>query len=179
MPNVDGLQFNTDTISNTSEYESLYNQMNPLIPAQDTYIHQSYHKAVDQNTETCWNSVKSRYLINNIHVYLQTIIDPLVGDYFGLYMAGDIKAKRVMLYTPNTFDKPLNQVFNVTVQYRIFGSWEDCKIIITPNSQLDYRIGFNINCPYGDPFKSIRIKFIENQDQPFELCSFGIDNFVV
>lgn len=106
-------------------------------------------------------------------------IDPVAEDYFGLYMAGDIRAKRVMLYTTNSFDKPLDEVFAVTVQYRLYGNWENCSMQLTPNSQLHYRLGFDIQCPYGNPFKSIRVKFIEDQDRPFELCSFGIDNFVV
>lgn len=94
-------------------------------------------------------------------------------------MAGDIHGKRIMLYTTTHFDKPLDQVFNVTVQYQLYGNWEDCGILSTPHLELHYRLGFDIKCPYGNPFKSIRIKFVEDQDQPFELCSFGIDNFVV
>lgn len=60
MPNVDSIQFSSDAISNTAAYETLYNQTNPFIPLTDTYMYQSYHKAVDQNTETCWNSLQSK-----------------------------------------------------------------------------------------------------------------------
>lgn len=95
-------------------------------------------------------------------------------------MTGDIRAKRVMLYTLNTFDKPLNQILKVTVQYRIYGSWEECSIKLTPNSQLSYRIGFDFVCPMAkEPFKSIRITFREEQQKPLEICGFGLDNFVV
>jgi hypothetical protein len=105
---------------------------------------------------------------------------PKEEDYFGLYMTGDIRAKRVILYTSTTFDKPLNQIFKVTVQYRIYGSWEECSIRLTPYSQLSYRIGFDFDCPVKDePFKSIRITFREGQQEPLEICGFGLDNFVV
>lgn len=60
MPNVDSVQFNSDRVPSINEYETLYNLTNPLIPLKDAYIHQSYHKAVDQNTETCWHSIQSK-----------------------------------------------------------------------------------------------------------------------
>lgn len=63
MPNVDSVQFNSDGIPSMNEYETLYNQTNPLTPLKDAYIHQSYHKAVDQNTETCWHSSQSKVFI--------------------------------------------------------------------------------------------------------------------
>lgn len=62
MPNVDGFEFHSDTVANISEYDALYNSINPGIPVQDIYVHQSYHKAVDQNTETCWSSLYSKVL---------------------------------------------------------------------------------------------------------------------
>lgn len=83
-----------------------------------------------------------------------------------------------MLYTPNTFDKPLHHVFKMTVQYRMYGSWEECYIKAAPNTQLDHRVGFDFECPRKDSFKSIRITFQETQ-KPFELCGIGLDNFVV
>lgn len=162
MPNVENLEFSSEKSSNMSVLNSLYNEINTNIPSQTTFIHQSYHKAVDQNTETCWNSYKA----------------PQEGDYFGLYMTGDIRAKRIMLYTPNTFDKPLHHVFKMTVQYRMYGSWEECYIKAAPNTQLDHRVGFDFECPRKDSFKSIRITFQETQ-KPFELCGIGLDNFVV
>ncbi|KAI8095628.1 hypothetical protein BDF21DRAFT_406362 [Thamnidium elegans] len=164
MPNVDSVQFNSDRVPSISEYETLYNQTNPLIPLKDTYVHQSYHKAVDQNTETCWHSIQK----------------PKAGDYFGLYMAGDIKAKRVIIYTKNHFDEPLDKVFKLTVQPRLYGAWEECKIKLTPTTQLNHRIGFDFECENNKgPLKSIRIHFLRDQTIPFELCSIGIDNFVV
>lgn len=108
-----------------------------------------------------------------------------MDDYFGLYMTGDIAAKKVILYTPNNFNtkqQPLNEIFKVTIQYRIFGSWEDCRIKSTPSTaQLNCRIGFDFECPQGkrEPFKSIRITFLQDMDQPFELCGIGLDNFVL
>lgn len=94
-------------------------------------------------------------------------------------MVGDIHAKRIILYTPTKLDQALDQVFQVTVQFVPFGSWEECDIQLTPLNQLDYRIGFDVECPRKDSFKSIRITFKQDMQHAFELCSFGLDNFVV
>jgi hypothetical protein len=110
------------------------------------------------------------------------ILDPKTGDYFGLYMMGDIQAKRVMLYTTTEFDLPFDEMLKVTVQWFPFGSWDDCEIKLTPNTQLDYRIGFDFDCPthrHPEPFKSIRISFQKDMSVPFELCGLALDNFVV
>jgi hypothetical protein len=60
MPNMDNLEFSRETSLNMTEYNSLYNLTNPVIPSQTSFIHHSYHKAVDQNTETCWNSIQCK-----------------------------------------------------------------------------------------------------------------------
>ncbi|KAK4514650.1 uncharacterized protein ATC70_002251 [Mucor velutinosus] len=157
--------FHSGSIANISQFESMYNQthLGFKIPNKSNFAYRSYHKAVDQDTETCWHTQRA----------------PLAGDYFGLYMVGDIQAKRIILYTPTKFDLPLDQVFQVTVQFVPFGSWEECDIQLTPLNQLDYRIGFDIACPRKGSFKSIRIIFKQDMQKAFELCSFGLDNFVV
>lgn len=94
-------------------------------------------------------------------------------------MTGDIRAKRVMLYTTNHYEESLDKVFRLTVQHRVYGAWDDCEIKLTPTTQLNHRIGFDFKCPNGDLLKSIRIHFLQDQQVPFELCSIGIDNFVV
>jgi hypothetical protein len=97
-------------------------------------------------------------------------------------MMGDISAGRVMIYTPNKFDLPLDQVFKVQIQFVAFGSWEECEMKLTPLNQLNYRIGFKFLCPnrgYLEPFKSIRISFIQDLQVPLEICGLGLDNFVV
>ncbi|KAG1091974.1 hypothetical protein G6F42_019308 [Rhizopus arrhizus] len=146
--------FNSGSIANISQFESEYNKkhQNFMIPNKFNFAYRSYHKAVDQDTETCWHTQRA----------------PLADDYFGLYMVGDIQAKRIILYTPTKFDLPLDQVFQVTVQFVPFGSWEECDIKLTPLSQLDYRIGFDIECPQKDSFKSIRITFKQDLQQAFE-----------
>lgn len=178
--------FNSGSIANISQFESVYNKkhQNFTIPNKSNFAYQSYHKAVDQDTETCWHTQRGKKYIytvqgNSTLIDSCIVIAPLADDYFGLYMVGDIQAKRIILYTPTKFDLPLDQVFQVTVQFVPFGSWEECDIKLTPLSQLDYRIGFDIECPQKDSFKSIRITFKQDLQQAFELCSFGLDNFVV
>ncbi|KAI7902724.1 uncharacterized protein BX663DRAFT_510260 [Cokeromyces recurvatus] len=164
--NENYLQFNSEFIKNLSQYETLYqDQFNRSIPSKSSYLHSSYHKAVDQDTETCWSSVHY----------------PKKGDYFGLYMTGNIIAKRVMLYT-NTFeeDERLDELFKISVQFVPFGPWIDCDIKLTPLTQLSYRIGFDFDClSFQEPFKSIRIYFKKDLNKAIDLCGIGLDNFVV
>lgn len=179
--------FNSGSIANVSQFDSVYNQTHQSfkIPNKSSFAHRSYHKAVDQDTETCWDTQRGK--MHRQHRACQlwwtdtrvSIIAPLAGDYFGLYMVGDIHAKRIILYTPTKLDQALDQVFQVTVQFVPFGSWEECDIQLTPLNQLDYRIGFDVECPRKDSFKSIRITFKQDMQHAFELCSFGLDNFVV
>ncbi|KAI9485682.1 MAG: hypothetical protein EXX96DRAFT_471632, partial [Benjaminiella poitrasii] len=172
IANEDYPQFNSELTTNTSQYEIFFqNQFNNSIPNKAIYAHRSYHKAVDQDTETCWNSVHY----------------PKEGDYFGLYMTGDIRAKRVILYTPTTdFEEEfesLDELFRVSIQFVPFGSWTDCELKSTPFTQLSYRIGFDFEClnqsNNRSPFKSIRIHFKRDLNRAFELCGIGLDNFVV
>lgn len=58
MPHV--LDFNSEQVSNISEFETRYNNEFSYLPDKTAYIHQAYHKAVDQNTETCWKSIHSK-----------------------------------------------------------------------------------------------------------------------
>jgi hypothetical protein len=63
MPNIaedSHLQFSSTDHHNISHYEALYHQQFEFTPNRTVYAHHSYHKAVDQDTETCWNSVQSR-----------------------------------------------------------------------------------------------------------------------
>lgn len=62
--------FNSTVINNMTEFHTLYSSSN--IPFPSSYIHQAYHKAVDQNTETCWNSVRGKRGKFN-HDYLMNI----------------------------------------------------------------------------------------------------------
>lgn len=62
MPNIgedSHIQFSsTDLVTNISHYEALYHDQFASIPNRTVYAHHSYHKAVDQDTETCWHSVQ-------------------------------------------------------------------------------------------------------------------------
>ncbi|KAI8639872.1 hypothetical protein BD408DRAFT_349108 [Parasitella parasitica] len=157
--------FSTKSIANISQFESMYNQINEhsMMPTKSSFTHQSYHKAVDQDIKTCWKTQRA----------------PLTDDYFGLYMVGDIQAKRITMYTPTKFDTPLDQVFKVTVQRVLFGSWEECEVKLTSANPLDHRIEFDFECTAKEAFKSIRIGFKQDLKASFELCSLGLDNFVV
>lgn len=64
MPNVDNIRFSSITSSNFTEYDTLYNATNPVIPSQTSFLRHSYHKAVDQNTETCWKSIECKHNIS-------------------------------------------------------------------------------------------------------------------
>lgn len=55
MPNI--LEFSTDQVANISEFEMRYDNEFSYLLDKSAYTHQSYHKAVDQDTETCWKSI--------------------------------------------------------------------------------------------------------------------------
>ncbi|CEP14138.1 hypothetical protein [Parasitella parasitica] len=157
--------FSSKSIANISQFESIYNQThgrNSLL-RKPSFAYHTYHNAVDQDIETCWKTPRA----------------PLTDDYFGLYLVGDIQAKRITMYTPTKFDIPLNQVFKVETQHILFGSWEECEIKSESINQLNYRIGFDFECTAKEALKSIRIRFKQDLQSSFELCSLGLDNFVV
>jgi hypothetical protein len=43
-----------------SQYEQLSNQYR--LQLKSNYIHESFHKAVDQDKETCWNTIVCKFL---------------------------------------------------------------------------------------------------------------------
>ncbi|KAI8973442.1 hypothetical protein BDF20DRAFT_824052, partial [Mycotypha africana] len=172
--------------SNLSHYEEIFFQqpnaahLNPKQSNISLTNHIQYHRAVDQDIATCWTSMKN----------------PQAGDYFGFYMAGDIKGRRVIIYTPTNSIKlqakdvdNLKEMFEVTVQFVLFGSWEECDIVSTKIMSLSQAtpslslITFDFQCPsrknFYEPFKSIRVNFKQDLEEPFELCSLGLDNFLV
>ncbi|KAI8051414.1 uncharacterized protein B0P05DRAFT_562657, partial [Gilbertella persicaria] len=61
--------FNSSFISNMSDYEQVYQHTWPNLPKPTNYIYQSYYKAVDQDTETCWNTLKSKSICVFISVF--------------------------------------------------------------------------------------------------------------
>lgn len=54
--------FSSQSITNISEFESAYNQTHQqfMIPNKANFAYQSYHKAVDQDTETCWRTQRGK-----------------------------------------------------------------------------------------------------------------------
>jgi hypothetical protein len=116
---------------------------------------------------------KYTYILNILY------IAPKSGDYFGLYLVGDIQAKRVVLYVKSRPSIPLEDMFKVSVQYVMYGSWEQCTIKALPVRQTGYRLDLDFHCANHQPIKSIRVEFLEDQKDNFELCGLGLDNFAV
>ena len=63
MPHVDNLEFSSVTSLNMSEFNVIYNHTNPSLPSSGFFSQYSYHKAVDQNMESCWDSYKRKLLV--------------------------------------------------------------------------------------------------------------------
>jgi hypothetical protein len=86
-------------------------------------------------------------------------------------MTGDIQANTLVMY----LKKPITDgMFKISVQHVLYGAWNECKIKTTTSSQ---RIVFE--CDSRQPLKSIRIEFNEEQEESFQLCGLGLDNFIV
>jgi hypothetical protein len=60
LPLRQGLLFDSTVTSNMSQYEQLSNQYR--LQLKSNYIHESFHKAVDQDKETCWNTIVCKFL---------------------------------------------------------------------------------------------------------------------
>ncbi|KAI8884676.1 hypothetical protein K501DRAFT_247387 [Backusella circina FSU 941] len=158
LPLKQGLLFDSTVTSNMSQYEQLSNEYH--LQLKSNYIHESFHKAVDQDRETCWN----------------TIISPNQGDYFGLYMTGDIQASTLSIYLKKT-SLYTDAMFKISVQHILYGSWNECQI--TSTSITAQRIQFHFSCPSKQPLKSIRVEFNQEQEEAFQLCGLALDNFIV
>ena len=47
------------------------------------------------------------------------------------------------------------------------------------DQQLPRRIALLMDCPYKEPFRAIRITFLQDHSEAFDLCGLGLDNFIV
>ncbi|KAL0081137.1 hypothetical protein J3Q64DRAFT_1756751 [Phycomyces blakesleeanus] len=103
---------------------------------------------------------------------------PKANDYFGLTMVGSIEAKRLVLYGRRDI-RHAASMFNVTVE-SVENNWVTCKLWTLPDAQVvRQRVPLGIDCSGVKEFKTIRIHFVEDQKEPFDVCGIGLDNFNV
>ncbi|KAF7728018.1 hypothetical protein EC973_006783 [Apophysomyces ossiformis] len=157
FPLPESIQFNLENMTSIIQLESYYDELD--VPTKEMQ-HRAYHKAVDQDAGSCWN----------------TYISPQAGDYFGLNMIGTIHAKRLVIYARQ---KGLNAtMFSVSVQEK--EEWINCNPKDSRTlSRNQHRLALDLNCPNVQAFRAIRISFTKDQLEAFDLCGLSLDNFMV
>lgn len=105
------------------------------------------------------------------------MIAPKKGDYFGLDLIGDMRASRLLIQLRHTMEQDAQDAFTIRALNK--DGWVDCSIIPDAAQSLSRRMVYQMTCPGGKPISAIRLFFTQTQQRPFDLCTFGLDNFIV
>ncbi|KAI7860326.1 hypothetical protein BDC45DRAFT_430890 [Circinella umbellata] len=161
-PDPTSLKFNKDNIVNIQQLETVYNELNTL-PSPEFWNEHAYHKAVDQDPSSCWSTYQN----------------PKAGDYFGLITMGSIMPEELQIYTCNDIRRP-EALFDVSVTNN-GTDWITCRTSATAAWQhVPPRVYIKLDC--GDTInelRAIRVTFLENGPEPFNVCGLALDTVVV
>ncbi|ORZ16442.1 hypothetical protein BCR42DRAFT_327533 [Absidia repens] len=168
VTNIDLLPLSTEynpdqnlTHSSLGSIAMWKDQLDMDIPEPEFWRHRGYHAAVDGDSTTCWN----------------TFTAPKQGDYFGLDLIGDMRASRLLIQLRQTMEQDAQDAFTIRALNK--DGWEDCSIVPDLTQSLPRRMVYQMTCPDGKPISAIRVFFKHTQQRPFDLCAFGLDNFLV
>ncbi|KAI8643412.1 hypothetical protein BD408DRAFT_431445 [Parasitella parasitica] len=151
--------FDYQNITSIPKLENIYDSMS-IVPSSREWDEYSYQTAVDNDPNTCWNTIKN----------------PKQNDYFGLILVGTSKVSNVVIDTVETVKQPEKQ-FSVSV-LQSGETWIQCKVVDKSVSDSN-RISFDLNCPNVKLFRAIKVTFKKDQSKPFEICGLSIDNLSV
>ncbi|RUS18215.1 hypothetical protein BC937DRAFT_89031 [Endogone sp. FLAS-F59071] len=162
FPHPSAVVFNNVNVTHINEQEALFNELD--FPSNDFWTKHAYHYAVDRDETTCWNSYKA----------------PRVGDYFGLHMVTPIKSKRFTIVSSKDISS-LESAFSISIS--INGDhWVTCKhrTLADDGFSADpHRLTIGFSCPISEPVRFVRADFQRDFNQPFEVCSVGLQGFAV
>ncbi|KAI8988625.1 hypothetical protein BDF20DRAFT_905106 [Mycotypha africana] len=170
------IDFDYRNITSILAWEKAYAKLS-TIPNSIEWDEFSYHQAVDNDPNTCWHTIRT----------------PKKHDYFGLMFVGSTRSDKVTLYTTNDL---LKQKYHPEKQFSISvlqndDTWIQCKLtMIDNNNSLKatktgaalnnvQRVTFNLNCPNIKYFKALKVTFLRDQKEPFEICGLTLDNVSV
>ncbi|KAI9312713.1 hypothetical protein BX666DRAFT_1985831 [Dichotomocladium elegans] len=152
--------FMAENITSIHHWESLYEELD--VPSQATWMVNAYHRAVDQDENTCW----------------RTYHNPNIGDYFGLNLVGTMRAKRLLIRLGQPIADP-EDLFTVSVA-RERNHWVSCRISTIKKYQTPQRLAIQIDdCPGTRVWSAIRITFTRDLQEPLEICGLAIDHMVL
>ncbi|RHZ90140.1 hypothetical protein Glove_7g7 [Diversispora epigaea] len=170
-----------NNITHVREHEAEFNALD--FPSNEFWNKHAYHKAVDLDLNTCWNSFKK----------------PKVDDYFGLQFVEPQNFHKITIVSSK-------DISNFDISFIIKSSldgqnWRICdkissseKIkfssIIPPN----HVVAINFNCdikkknheslenlenPENMEYRYIKFQIVRNFTEPFEICSLILDGLSV
>lgn len=162
MPDPSNLIFNRTEVTTIPDWEKAYNTLGN-IPTHEFFAEHAYHMAVDQDPNTCWNTFEK----------------PKKGDYFGLILMGDIRPELLQIYTCNDIQHA-EGLFNVEVS-KDGNDWIACKTKSTAGwHHVPPRLRIGLDCGQDvESIRAIRISFLQDGPEPFNVCGLGLDSFVV
>ncbi|KAI8881848.1 hypothetical protein K501DRAFT_187989 [Backusella circina FSU 941] len=149
------VEFDHRTVKSISALERTYGKISKI----QQWEEHGYHKAVDSDPNTCWNTVRG----------------PKQGDYFGLVIMGSVKTKQISIITPQEIAQP-HKTFSISVLYE--NEWVSCTSHdeTVPSSG---RLKLSFKCSGTDFFRAIKVSFLKDQKEAFELCGLSLNDFTV
>ncbi|KAI9269108.1 hypothetical protein BDA99DRAFT_546264 [Phascolomyces articulosus] len=156
------VKFDKDNITNIQQLERTYDELATL-PSAEFWNEHAYHKAVDQDPSSCWSTYQN----------------PKAGDYFGLITMGSIMPEELQIYTCNDIRRP-EALFEVSVTDN-GTDWTTCHTSATAAWQhVPPRVYIKLDCGNSiEQLRAIRISFLENGPEPFNVCGIALDTVVV
>ncbi|KAG2180100.1 hypothetical protein INT43_003888 [Umbelopsis isabellina] len=160
FPNPDIVQFDNVNITHVKDQEAAFNALE--FPSNDFWDKHAYHKAVDGDSTTCWNTYKA----------------PMVGDNVGIRLVRKLKANTFTI-TLSKESKFLEQALAISAIGVANEEWIPCQSQLT-HSNHNNQLTFNFNCPSTEAgIKGIRASFTKDLSEPIDICGFLLDDFAV
>ncbi|GAB5587593.1 hypothetical protein Unana1_02493 [Umbelopsis nana] len=160
FPAPDSVQFDNINITHVKDQEALFNSLN--FPSNEFWDQHAYHKAVDGDPTTCWNSYTN----------------PVIGDNFGLRLVRNTKANTFTI-TFSKDSKHLDRAFSLSAIGVANEEWIPCQSQVVHNSHPN-QLSFSFNCPSTEAgIKGIRASFTQDQTETVDVCGLALDDFSV
>ncbi|KAI9486931.1 MAG: hypothetical protein EXX96DRAFT_551196 [Benjaminiella poitrasii] len=149
--------FDYHNITSIIKLENRYDTLS-TVPSSVEWDEHSYHRVVDNDPNTCWNTINA----------------PKKNDYFGLILVGATKTSQITIHTTAALHQP---ELSVSV-LESGGRWISCKTTTTASNS--HRIQLDLHCPSSiKHFRAIKVNFVKDQTEFFEICGLSLDNLSV
>ncbi|KAI8359946.1 hypothetical protein BD560DRAFT_334680 [Blakeslea trispora] len=154
------VHFDYENITSIGKLEQAYNEL-ASIPESFRWDEHAFHRAVDSDPNTCWNTMHA----------------PKQGDYLGLMLVGTANTKTIVIHTPQSMQNPERQLEVSVLQSG--SEWTRCRITDQTVQNTD-RITLDLHCPTAiQYFRAIKVAFTKQQTEPFQICGISMDTLSV